>query len=362
MTAKLTDTKNDSVIPFNNVLSSNGDSIQLNVNDYTFTLKPGKTYRIQCSLRAGGLESNAFRLFKVFDITHNTYISTQNGAGIHGNLSWLQVNNLMCYITPTEEIKACIKIYSGNGICEEITHSFSVLDIQEVGRVEVVDHIEYTNSEYGIEDTPVGHIMSVTGTTSPVHYLSCDGSIYNIEDYPKLTAYFREQFGSINKFGGDGTTTFAVPDLRGDGNDISILYCIKYEPTYFMQYSPKMGVIIHDTLFKGKTKSGVSILAKDVSDYDFIIIDYITEHGSDTFPHHYTNVVKTKDIDLSQGYSIPKCVTRANNSGVSWYANVFIKLYNNKFDIYAYDCKSNATMYITEITGYKCSEQIIKEV
>jgi len=64
--------------------------------------------------------------------------------------------------------------------------------------------------------TPIGTIISVMGTTAPVNYLACDGTVYNIADYTELANYFNEQFGSINFFGGDGTTTFAVPDLRGE--------------------------------------------------------------------------------------------------------------------------------------------------
>lgn len=44
-------------------------------------------------------------------------------------------------------------------------------------------------------------------TTSP--YLLCDGSIYNIATYPYLGA----RLGS--SFGGNGVTTFGVPDMRG---------------------------------------------------------------------------------------------------------------------------------------------------
>lgn len=64
--------------------------------------------------------------------------------------------------------------------------------------------------------TPVGTVISVMGTTAPVNYLACDGTVYNIADYTELANYFNEQFGSTNFFGGDGTTTFAVPDLRGE--------------------------------------------------------------------------------------------------------------------------------------------------
>lgn len=66
------------------------------------------------------------------------------------------------------------------------------------------------------EDTPIGTIISYMGTTAPEDYLICDGTVYNIADYNDLADFINTQFGSYNKFGGDGTTTFAVPDLRGE--------------------------------------------------------------------------------------------------------------------------------------------------
>ena len=64
--------------------------------------------------------------------------------------------------------------------------------------------------------TPVGEIISYMGTAAPEHYLICDGTEYNVEDYPKLAQHFIDNFGTANYFGGDGETTFAVPDLRGE--------------------------------------------------------------------------------------------------------------------------------------------------
>lgn len=64
--------------------------------------------------------------------------------------------------------------------------------------------------------TPTGTIISFMGNTAPNGYFACDGTEYNIADYPDFVKYLEEQFGSINYFGGDGTTTFAVPDLRGE--------------------------------------------------------------------------------------------------------------------------------------------------
>ena len=64
--------------------------------------------------------------------------------------------------------------------------------------------------------TPIGTVISVMGKQAPHNYLVCDGTIYNIADYPELAAYFVGQFEASNFFGGDGITTFAVPDLRGE--------------------------------------------------------------------------------------------------------------------------------------------------
>ena len=62
----------------------------------------------------------------------------------------------------------------------------------------------------------VGSVYSYMGVITPPGYLACDGSVYNIDDYPRLANHINVNFGSVNHFGGDGETTFAVPDLRGE--------------------------------------------------------------------------------------------------------------------------------------------------
>lgn len=64
--------------------------------------------------------------------------------------------------------------------------------------------------------TPIGTIIAVMGNDAPANYLPCDGRVVNISDYPELADYFKEQFGSSNYFGGDGTTTFGIVDLSGE--------------------------------------------------------------------------------------------------------------------------------------------------
>lgn len=66
----------------------------------------------------------------------------------------------------------------------------------------------------GPDGNPIGSIISYLGSTAPEGYLICDGAEYQIADHSQLAAFFEKEFGSKNHFGGDGTSTFAVPDFR----------------------------------------------------------------------------------------------------------------------------------------------------
>eukprot|EP01041_Mallomonas_annulata_P022726 gene22726-43083_t len=55
----------------------------------------------------------------------------------------------------------------------------------------------------------LGAIIFFVGEYAPQNYLFCDGTIYKKSDYPALF----QRLGNI--YGGDGVTTFAVPNLSG---------------------------------------------------------------------------------------------------------------------------------------------------
>lgn len=76
--------------------------------------------------------------------------------------------------------------------------------------------MEYYPDEIKDISPEIGKIEAFMRTTAPRGYLICNGGTYNIVDYPLLTSVFIQEFGSVNYFGGDGTATFAVPDLRGE--------------------------------------------------------------------------------------------------------------------------------------------------
>lgn len=66
----------------------------------------------------------------------------------------------------------------------------------------------------GPDGNPIGTVISFLGSDAPKDYLVCDGTQYSISLYPALASFFEAQFGTKNHFGGNGTATFAVPDMR----------------------------------------------------------------------------------------------------------------------------------------------------
>jgi hypothetical protein len=62
---------------------------------------------------------------------------------------------------------------------------------------------------------PVGTLISYMGNNVPNGYLPCNGQTYNIAEYSGLAEQIKREFGSYNYYGGDGTTTFATPNVTG---------------------------------------------------------------------------------------------------------------------------------------------------
>lgn len=60
-------------------------------------------------------------------------------------------------------------------------------------------------------DCPIGTINAYGGTTAPEGWLLCQGQALSRTDYADLFSVIGTNFGS-----GDGSTTFNIPDLRGE--------------------------------------------------------------------------------------------------------------------------------------------------
>jgi len=72
-----------------------------------------------------------------------------------------------------------------------------------------------TLAGYGITDgatsVPAGMIMPHTTATEPAGWLECDGAAVSRSTYSALFAVISDDYGA-----GDGSTTFNLPDLRGE--------------------------------------------------------------------------------------------------------------------------------------------------
>ena len=67
-----------------------------------------------------------------------------------------------------------------------------------------------------VDGNPIGDVILFDGTTPPAGYLVCDGSEYNISAFPLLAQHYADQYGAANYYGGDGVTTFCVPNHQGE--------------------------------------------------------------------------------------------------------------------------------------------------
>lgn len=201
------------VIPFTTVTNSN--DIDFDASTYTFNLKAGKTYKIIASIRT--LNTASYIYYQAYNVTKSKWVGapgcTETPSSHSVNVAHKFADSI---ISCDEDTEIQIRVSGVNATKTAIFASISSVTIQEINRQIVIDPVEHINTEYGLEDAPVGHIISHMGTKAPSHYLICDGSEYNILDYPYLANHILENFGSYNYFGGDGELTFAVPDLRGE--------------------------------------------------------------------------------------------------------------------------------------------------
>lgn len=191
----------------NDILTYDGKNTNIDIDITTgkINLKGGKKYFIGMNLRTR--QGSCF--YGLYNSSNNLLCYGFKNASNFTTSKWSD-KELNYVVTPNVDTQYFIKVDESYDSC--LISSYE-LYIAEIGREVTIDPVEYVDSTKGIEDTPVGEIIRTLGYKTPKHYLACDGSVYNIADYPHLAQYFKDNFGSSNAFGGDGTTTFAVPDL-----------------------------------------------------------------------------------------------------------------------------------------------------
>jgi microcystin-dependent protein len=65
----------------------------------------------------------------------------------------------------------------------------------------------------GDGDEIIGSISTFAGSFAPVGFFDCDGRLLSVKDYPALCSII------FTTYGGDGVTTFALPDFRPFAED-----------------------------------------------------------------------------------------------------------------------------------------------
>lgn len=167
------------------------------------TLKAGITYNIEYSILSSSQGSYS--------------ITDENGKRI-GNRGYIGVSSFGdSTVSAMAKYDKDTKIYFRYraNTTQNIYPGCSYIKIEAMEYL-AIDPLQYIDNTNGTQDIPIGTIINMMGNNAPKHYLKCDGSEYQIKDYPYLAQHFKEQFGSANKFGGDGINTFRTPDLKGE--------------------------------------------------------------------------------------------------------------------------------------------------
>lgn len=188
------------------------------VNNGRITIKPGQRVQINVTISYHNTANKtpANISYDIKDYTNNIVIGGIHPADVGDDSYEYPCAGFYQYTNETE-LNCEIGVYVNTIWSSDIIDiNYTFLTVQEINRQIVIDPVEHVNTKHGLEDAPVGHIISHMGTKAPNHYLICDGSEYDILLYPELANHILDNFGSYNYFGGDGINTFAVPDLRGE--------------------------------------------------------------------------------------------------------------------------------------------------
>ena len=304
-----------------------------------FSLKANKTYSVFADMRNSTTNGSSFQItYGAFDEKDNMLSGYAISISPNYVYSW---NDKKCnfILTPTEDINIYFKIFGANLDTNDTISSIQAnITIQEIGRQITIDPLEYVNESQGLEDTPVGHIISHMGTIAPKHYLICDGSEYNISDYPYLTQHMIDNFGSVNYFGGDGVTTFAVPDLiDSDINWYNINienYTISASSIYGTGYEASLAIDNNTETIWESEKDGVAPAWWMIESKNKMLISAIKIYQSTYIAKDFIIQGSDDGINFTDLYN----VTEADNSN-QWVIYNFKKIYNYKY--YRIYCKTS---------------------
>ena len=228
---------NYNFLPYLGTIKTNLDSSRYTTQ--YITLKAGKTYQLSFgTLRT--TDSATGSSYHIVDSLGNQIGNRGYTGGDYGD-SMVDV-----IYTPTSDIKINPMIVTNTTTpTSKYFPDCSFFMVKEVSRTITIDPVAYLSKDGNLEETPVGSIISYLGNNVPKHYLLCDGTVYNITDYPELAKHIKDEFGAYNYFGGDGITTFAVPKLSEPSK------LTKISPIMTSYTTPSPYVVTRSSVWKG---------------------------------------------------------------------------------------------------------------
>lgn len=198
--------KINQLIPFTELIDGN---MKLNESNH-ISLKANHSYQIMCNLCYQDTSRSSFANIEYAFVDDSNNKIIQFFQPYKGDNKFEFSSTVAFQYTPTRDCGLYMKTINVYNV-DIIESSKTTLTIQEIGRVTTIDPVNYVDTTQGIQDVPVGTLIEVEGPQNPDHYLLCDGSTYNIEDYRYLAEAIKKVYGKYNYFGGDGVNTFAVP-------------------------------------------------------------------------------------------------------------------------------------------------------
>lgn len=338
----------NSIIPFNNVDAKNGNII-FNSSTNKITLPANKTYKFTIDIRIADTTNGAIG-YCLYDYTHtkqygNGFRYVSNITSFAGTYSDMSCEGIIKTTEETIVSAYCTESYNSPKIIGYIL-------LQEIGHDITVDPISYVDTTQGIQDSPVGHIISFMGISTPSHYLECDGTTYNIAEYPHLAEHIKTEFGSYNYFGGN-ETTFAVPNI--DSTITNSIYCIKYEPTYYMNLS---GIEIEEVLWEGlQTNSGTLIFNNDYDNYSRII--FCSTVSGINNPSNHKSFISIPMSEITEDINCDVCM---NFYGERCVLGHFVSTNKKSFVVDTVQGDENDSAYLYKVIGIKTNTQNSSEV
>ncbi len=177
----------------------------LEVTSDTIKLNEGRTYKIDIKIPTMATNGTD-NIYRIYDVTNNIEICKYNPITRNS-----YENGDTCAYVYTPQTDCEISILPTLVTSGSTTRDNANIIVTEIGRVATIDPVNYIDTTQGIQDVPVGTLINTEGPQNPEHYLLCDGTEYNKEDYRDLAEAIKKVYGRYNYFGGDGTNTFAVP-------------------------------------------------------------------------------------------------------------------------------------------------------